>query len=104
MSEIESFYGELSSLLNIDIDYSQYKEEAMRSIKEALAVIGQHPIAIDYQAVRKPFTLAKTLIEYGFHVGLVMVDDIKPFEKEAYDYLVEHCLSAVSIWSEGKIC
>ena len=90
MGEIESFYGELSSLLNLPIDFTQYKEEAKISIKEALEVIGQHPIAIDYQAVRKPFTLAKALMEYGFNVKLVMTDEVKSIEKEAYEYVTQN--------------
>lgn len=90
LSEIERFYGELSSLLNIEIDYVQYKEEAQKSIEEAVAVIGNHPIAIDYQAVRKPFTLAKALMKYGFTVKLVMTDEVKSIDKEAYEYVVQN--------------
>ena len=90
MGEIENFYGELSLLLNLPIDFTQYKEEAKISIKEALEVIGQHPIAIDYQAVRKPFTLAKALMEYGFNVKLVMTDEVKSIEKEAYEYVTQN--------------
>lgn len=90
MTEIEEFYGALSSQLNLTFDYAQYKEEAMAAVEEARNIIGQHPIAIDYQAVRKPFTLAKALMEYGFCVELVMTDDVKSIEKDAYEYITEH--------------
>lgn len=90
MAEIEEFYHELSSKLHLRFDYAPYKEEAETMIKEALKVIGQHPIAIDYQAVRKPFTLAKALLEYGFSVKFVMTDEVKSIEKEAYEYITEN--------------
>ena len=90
MDEIEEFYRDLSSQLHLELDYSKYKEEAMSTIKEVLSIIGQHPIAIDYQAVRKPFTLAKALMEYGFCVKLVMTDEVKAIEKDAYEYITQN--------------
>ena len=90
MAEIESFYKELATLLNVPMDYSQYKEEAKAMVLKALSIIGQHPIAIDYQAVRKPFTLAKALLEYGFNVKFVMTDDVKSIEKDAYEYITQN--------------
>ena len=45
-------------------------------------IIGGFPIAIDYQAVKKPFTLAAALIKYGFNVGFIMTDEPKSIEKK----------------------
>ena len=76
-------------MLGIKINTAEYEKRAENSIEEALKAIGDYPIAIDYQAVKKPFTLAKALIEYGFNVGFVMTDEPKAIEKEAYDYIRE---------------
>ncbi len=89
ISEINDFYKSLSDMLGIKINTAEYEKRAENSIEEALKAIGDYPIAIDYQAVKKPFTLAKALIEYGFNVGFVMTDEPKAIEKEAYDYIRE---------------
>ncbi len=87
ISEINEFYDSIKNILGLDIDTAEYEERARKSISEALEVIGDYPIAIDYQAVKKPFTLAKALIEYGFNVGVVMTDEPKSIEQEAYEYI-----------------
>ncbi|WP_352400762.1 nitrogenase component 1 [Anaerotignum sp.] len=90
LKEICGFYEELAFMLEVPLDVSRFAQEAKVAIEVAREKIGNRSIAIDYQGVRKPFTLARALIEYGFSVKLVMTDDIKPFDKEAYEYLLKN--------------
>ncbi len=88
LAEIRAFYQELGEKLGIKTEIDSYEAAARKKIEEAKKIIGNHPIAIDYQAVKKPCTLAKMLLEQGFHVAMVMIDQVKSIEKEAYEYLV----------------
>ena len=66
------------------------EEKAEKNIEKALECLKDVPIAIDYQAVRKPFTLAKFLKQKGFNIKLIMTSEVKPFDKEAYNYILEN--------------
>lgn len=90
MQEIRMFYEELADKLSLNICVDQYETKAKTKVDEARTLIGDYPIALDYQAVKKPFTLAKVLLEYGFNVALIMTDTIKGIEKPAYEYIVEN--------------
>ncbi len=87
---LEKGVKDFQKINSFHIDITPYENRAKEKIAQARELIGNHPIAIDYQAVRKPFTLAKALIEYGFHVKMVMVDAVKKIEKSAYEYIVVH--------------
>ena len=87
IDEIRRFYKDLGDILGIKIDTAEYEKRAVKKIGETLDIIGGFPIAIDYQAVKKPFTLAAALIKYGFNVGFIMTDEPKSIEKEAYEYI-----------------
>lgn len=87
MDEIDGFYADLEERLGIRADTSEYRKRAEKSMAQALEIIGDYPIAIDYQAVKKPFTLARALIKFGFNVGFIMTDEPKAIEREAYEYI-----------------
>ena len=116
LSEISAFYDAVAEHFQISIDYSTQKEKADAALKAAKERIGDMPIAIDYQAVRKPFTLAKVLLEYGFHVQFIMTDGVKAIEKAAAEYVktnhpeieivnaVHHDMANAPIRNGGYLC
>ena len=61
IDEIRRFYKDLGDILGIKIDTAEYEKRAVKKIGETLDIIGGFPIAIDYQAVKKPFTLPRRL-------------------------------------------
>ncbi len=87
IDEIKRFYATLQDILGIEAKTDEYEQMAKESVNKALGIIQDYPIAIDYQAVKKPFTLAKALIEYGFNVGFIMTDEPKTIENEAYEFI-----------------
>ena len=88
LDEIRAFYQTLAETLGLEIDVRPYEARARQKLKEAAALIGDYPIAIDYQAVKKPFTLARVLLEYGFNVEFMLIDAVKKIERADYEYIV----------------
>ena len=110
--EIETYYNSLEQNLNIRLaDFTEYKQNAIEAIKQTQKIIDNTPVAIDYQSVLKPFSLAKVLVEYGFNVKAIFCDDISEFEKSKCEWLLEknpeiQIISAVhpdSVKFENKI-
>ena len=87
--DIADFYRRLSEALgeNFSQEAELFRERAETRIAEVRKLVGDYPIAIDYQAVLKPYTLAKMLIEHGFHVGMIASDRVAPIERESYEAL-----------------
>ena len=89
--EITEVYRKLEKALDLDFGpaLEEEKEKAYEEIQKAKEVIGDYPIAVDYQAVLRPFNLALALAEYGFKVGMVASNGIPAFEKESAKKLKE---------------
>ena len=84
--EIMDFYRKLSQALGEDFtrEAEIWRQKAENRIAKLRERIGDYPLAVDYQAVLRPYTLAKMLVKHGFHVGMIASDNIAPFEKESY--------------------
>ena len=87
LDEIAARYDALAGHFGITLDYNAHRAEADAVLKAAKDAVGDVPVAIDYQAVRKPFTLAKVLLQYGFNVRFLMTDGVKNVEKAAAEYV-----------------
>lgn len=89
--EIATFYKELSDALGEDFvtPSAEYREMALAKIKETQTVVGDYPIAIDYQAVLKPYSLGFTMAKYGFNVGMIAADGAPGHEKANHEALLE---------------
>ena len=87
--EVMAFYKQLSEILSEDLvsDVQKEKEQAEEAIRHAVGVIRDYPIAVDYQAVMKPYSLALMLARHGFHAGMIASDSVPGFEKSAKDAL-----------------
>lgn len=88
-AEIADFYRRLSEALGEDFTAESeiFRERAERRIAEVQKLVWDYPVAIDYQAVLRPYTLAKMLIEHGFHVGMIASDGISKLERASYEAL-----------------
>ena len=96
--EIELIYHQIEENLEIKMDdFSANKESAIESIKRAKKIIGDYPIAIDYQSVLKPFTLGRLLVKYGFNVQLIFCDGVAAFDKDACQWLLENVPSLIVV-------
>ena len=111
---IAEFYQQLSGMLGEDFvtPANAYRERALEKLEHTKAILGEYPIAIDYQAVLKPYSLGHMLTKYGFNVGMIAADGCAGHEKanrEALlklnpDVLIENPVShnAVTFPHEGK--
>lgn len=89
--DISAFYAELSERLGEDFSSpsEKFRARAEESIRGAQAVIGDYPIAVDYQAVLKPYSLALMLVRHGFNVGMIASDSVAAHEKPNLEALGE---------------
>lgn len=62
-------------------------EQALKELKE---LIGDTPIAIDYNAVPRPCGLARLLVEHGMKVVRIYADAFVMEEEEDFKWLQEH--------------
>ncbi|MBQ7797199.1 MAG: oxidoreductase [Lachnospiraceae bacterium] len=88
--EIEKFYQELSDALGEDFvtPSKEYREKALEKIEAAKNLVGDYPVAIDYQAVLKPFSLGYTMARYGFNVNMIATDGVAGHEKANHEGLL----------------
>ncbi|MBR0030969.1 MAG: hypothetical protein IJP61_01565 [Treponema sp.] len=91
IEEIESYYHAIEKKLGIKFaDFSENKKHAAASIERVKNLVGDYPLVIDYQAVLKPFSLAKVLVQAGFNVKMIFCDgSVSAFEKEKCAWLLE---------------
>ena len=89
--QIDAGFAKLGDLLNIEIPDMTEKRLACDALKnEALALIGDTPVTIDYSYCPRPLSLAKMLLDAGFRVEKVYLDAITGEEKADFEYLKEH--------------
>lgn len=112
--DITDFYRELGERLGEELLplTDPFRERAEEKIRQAREIIGEYPIAVDYQAVLKPFSLALMLVGRGFRVEMIASDSAAPHEqeslrrlaKEAPDLLVENPMNhdAVKFPHQGE--
>jgi len=86
--EIRRCMSALALQMGVSYDGGAREEaEAERMLGEALRVIGDTPIAVDYTFTPRPLGLADLLIRHGFRVQTVFADSFSAEEREAYAHL-----------------
>jgi len=86
--EISNNLEKLAKCLDIEnMDCGPAVEMAEKALAEALAVISDTPIAIDYTATMRPLGLARLLIEHGFNVVSLYADSFTDEEKEDFEWI-----------------
>ncbi len=86
--EIERNLKLLADALGIAApDWTEAKENAVRALERAKAVIGDTPVEIDYTATPRPVGLAALLAERGFRVARVYTDAMIEEERPAFERL-----------------
>ena len=89
--EIESGYTKLAEALGIPApDFTAKREACEAALKETKELIGDRTIAIDYSFCTRPLGLARMLLDAGFNVKRVYLDNIIGEEKKDFEYLKEH--------------
>ena len=74
--EIEENYSRLCTQLGVKTpDFSADREAADKALANALEVVGDLPIAVDYTALPRPLGFCRLLAEKGFNVCLLYTSD-----------------------------
>lgn len=86
--EIDAGFANLANALAIPLPDSSGKRQACDDmLRETLALVGDTPIAIDYTFCPRPLSLAKLLLDHGFHVKRVYLDVVTGEEKQTFESL-----------------
>ena len=89
--EIADGYVRLADKLGFELpSLAPLAHDAEDALQLAYDMVGQAPIEIDYTATPRPLGLAKLLLEHGFNVRKVYLDEISGEEKDAFDWLREN--------------
>jgi len=73
-----------------EFDLCPARQSAQLAVQAALRELGDMPIIVDASATVRPFTLAKTLCQFGFNVRTVYAQQCIGLEKESYRWLGEN--------------
>ena len=85
----DRYYDILQKELGLgQLDLRPYRDEAERSIDQALDMLSGYPLALDNSGAVRPYSLAAALSEYGFNVVLVAAPEPKAPDKEGYKRLM----------------
>ncbi len=89
--QIDAGFEKLCNTLGVELpDFSEKRSACDVAKKEALELIGNTPISIDYTYCPRPLGLARMLLDAGFSVEKVYVDTITGEERADFEYLQEH--------------
>ena len=90
LDEIERNLNTLADALGIAApDWTDAKQNTIRALEQAKAVIGDTPVEIDYTATPRPVGLAALLAGHGFRVTRVYTDAMIEEERPAFERLRE---------------
>lgn len=91
LEEIEQQYKKLTEWLKKDssetMDLTPYIERTKKSIERAREAVGDMPIIVDASAVVRPFSMARALLEYGFHVVRIQAQECISIDRSDFEWL-----------------
>lgn len=89
--EIRANLTQLAQALHVEYDGGAADEAAAEAaLREARALIGSTPVAIDYTATARPLSLARLLIEHGFAVDTIYADAFNAEDRPDFEWLQVH--------------
>ena len=86
--EIADNYTRLAAALETDVPgFSAERETAAKAFNEALEIIGDTPVVLDYTATPRVLSLARRLLESGFNVTEIFADVFVPGDLKDFEFL-----------------
>ena len=90
--EVTKMYRALAAALGADCpDLSGYEAACEEDFARTREVLDGLPVVLDGDAVTRPFDLARALLERGFRVKRLIVQDVVASDAENYRWLRERC-------------
>lgn len=90
--EIEENYSRLCTQLGVKTpDFSADREAADKALANALEIVENMPIAVDYTALPRPLGFCRLLAEKGFNVKRCYADSFSEEERTDFEWLKAHC-------------
>lgn len=101
LAEITARYAKLMQALDGAWDGAAWRHRAERAVIETRAAVGSLPVAVDSAASLMPFSLARTLLAYGFNVVAVFGLHLKGCDDEAERLLADEHPEVAIVRSES---
>lgn len=91
MEDIERNLQAVASHLQITCpSYDAEKAQCEKALAQTRQYVGDIPIAIDYTAVIRPFSLARLLLSHGFAVERIYADAANPEDEADFYWIQSH--------------
>ena len=91
MEDIEKNLQAVASCLHIACpSYDAEKKRCEEALAQARLCLKAMPIAIDYTAVMRPFSLARLLLQHGFLVERIYADGANPEDEADFYWIQSH--------------
>lgn len=88
--KLEENYSRLCEYMNVSLpDFSGKRQTAEEAIEKAGEVVGDMPVAVDYTFTFLVLSFSRWLLEHGFNVKEIFVDNFYPEEKEDFEWMKE---------------
>lgn len=108
--EIEENYSRLCTQLGVKMpDFFADREAADNALSNALEIVENMPIAVDYTALPRPIGFCRLLAEKGFNMKRCYADSFSEEERADFEWLKAHChdleiLPTVNVKMEFSQC
>ena len=88
---IEQGYEDLASYMGVPApDLTEKRQKAEEALEEAKTILGGTSIAVDFSFTFLILSFSRLLLEHGFQLKEVFVDEFYPQEKEDFLWIREH--------------
>lgn len=85
-----NLWAAADALTVVRLDYTEAAAACEAAFAETRAIVGAMPVAIDYAAVSRPFSLAKALLRHGFNVRRIYVDVCCAEDQDDFAWIQNH--------------
>ncbi len=88
---IDREYAELATYMGIPApEMTEKRTIAIRALEETLTLLKDTPIAVDFSFTFLILSFSRLLLEHGFNLKEIFVDDFYPEEKEDFLWIRDH--------------
>lgn len=99
LSEIKESLNAVRRAMHLPAsDWTEAAGLAEQALSKAKTILENTPVALDYAAVFRPFSLARLLVEAGFRVTKIYADSCMPDDAEDFCWLQQNA-GTIELWA-----
>jgi len=92
VDEMDGYYKQLFAKLlwETPANFDNWHRSLSEKAAQVLSIVGDREVSVDHSSTIRPFSLAKTLVRYGFSVREVLANECPPLEESSLEWLRKH--------------